>query len=207
MLGDASISTIGDNPLQMAVEPRLQGFRNQLVDVPPVFVFNGTHRARAGANIGPSSHKRIVRKTRIDPRVGHFHQVIAKDRVRAESDIARRLGNLFESLIRHEPLQIGIDQTDQRDRLIADKRCCTGQGIEKRLSLGIKDVELLQSKETLKLFVGMACRIHHSSAFIVCTNVQRNAEYLGAISSCRPARRVDCLTVAGGTIPTASPTP
>ncbi len=59
--------------------------------------------------------------------------------MRAERDPPRRLGRV-EADPGLEPLSLGVDQADQRDRRAAERRGDARQVVERGLGLGVEDV-------------------------------------------------------------------
>ena len=74
-------------------------------------------RARVEADVRCPGDQRIGRKARVGCGIGHHHDRVAGDGVAAEAVAAAGLGRL-QPVARLEPLAIGIDEADQRNRRI-----------------------------------------------------------------------------------------
>jgi hypothetical protein len=93
------------------------------------------------AGVGPDGG--VVGEPDVVPGVGHHEQVLAEDGVGAEREFTRAL-DLIRADLRLQPLPIGVDQTDVRDRHLADGGRQRHDVVEVLLRWGVEDTELIE---------------------------------------------------------------
>ena len=70
---------------------------------------------------GLADDQRVVGEADVEGGVAHLQQLVRLDRMRAEGAIVRCLVDVEQACIGLQPLAVGIDQTEQRDRHTADQ--------------------------------------------------------------------------------------
>ena len=103
--------------------------------------------ARVEPDVGFARDQRVRGESRIHGRIRHLEDSFLQDRVRTEGLLAGRLGHAGQPHVGLEPLTIGVDQADQRDRDPAAQGRDLHQGIELALGFGVEDIELAQRLE------------------------------------------------------------
>jgi hypothetical protein len=108
-------------------------------------------RARVEADV-LLGHQRVLREARVRLRVVDHEEPLVEDGVRAERDLARRLGH------RHadaglEPLPVRVDQAHEGDGRAADLGGQAGQAVELVLGGRVEDAVLAQRLEAIGLVV------------------------------------------------------
>mmetsp|Transcript_59389 Transcript_59389/g.140279 ORF Transcript_59389/g.140279 Transcript_59389/m.140279 type:complete len:1259 (-) Transcript_59389:615-4391(-) len=97
------------------------------------------HHRCAGveADAGPGADQRVVGKTRVGRGIGHLEDRVVEDGAGAQGVLARRFVHRQADL-GLEPLAVGVDQAEQRDRHAADDGRGLHQGIELLLGRGVQ---------------------------------------------------------------------
>ncbi len=126
---------------------------------------------------GLGRHQRVGLESRVERRVGHDQRPIAEDRAGAERPVDRRPGGV-QPHPGLEPLPVVGDETDQRDRGLADQRRQSGEVVEGDLGFGIEDLVAAQLLESRGLVT-----LRRSSFVHVASSAMRSG------SNWRPFRR------------------
>ena len=66
-----------------------------------------------------------------------------------QNEMLREVSDCRQADARLEPLTVGVDQGDERDRRLADVRREQGQVVERLLRLGVQDPVSVQGREPL----------------------------------------------------------
>ena len=103
--------------------------------------------ADIGAQVRRLGDERVVCETRVLRRIGHDQRLVAHDRVGAEGHVARGLADL-QADPRIEPLAVGIDQAQQRDREAADRRRTAHQAVDDGVAGGVEHAQRVQRTQT-----------------------------------------------------------
>ena len=106
------------------------------------------HERRAGVKADPvlGRDEGVVAERGVVTRVGDDIELALLNRVGAERDAARRFRDRDPDA-RLEPLAVGVDEADERDRRAADVRGEQRQVIERTLGIGVEDAIPLEGRQ------------------------------------------------------------
>jgi hypothetical protein len=129
---------------------RLVAEHAQRADGRPVAHLERHAHVRADERI--AHHERVVGEPVIEARVLDHHHVVTGDGVGAERHLPRRRPHV-PAVTGLEPLPVAVDERDQRDGEVADRRRKRDDVVERGLRGGVEDAEVDETSESLG-FVG-----------------------------------------------------
>src|SRR5690606_8899720 len=124
----------------------------------------GIEQGRPGveAHAGLAGDEGIVVEPGVLERVGHHEYATSEDRMAAEGQLTRGLGDL-QPMVRLEPLAFGIDEGDRPHRHSAHRRRDRDQVVVGGFRAGIEDAKGLHGREPLLLVLRYGRSLHAPS--------------------------------------------
>ena len=107
------------------------------------------------ANVRLAGNQGIVGEARVARGVGDLEDLVAEHGMGTERHITRGFGDARKAHIGLEPLPLGIDQADERDRHPTDCRCRAHQRIEFRLRPGVEHLQGMQRRQSSGLVIAL----------------------------------------------------
>ena len=109
------------------------------------------------ANVRVATDQAVVDEARVARGIRHFKNALFKDGMRAKGQFAGGFSEIWKAYVRLEPLAVGVDQADQRNRHPAYQ--CSGlrKGIKFVFRWRIENAQVGQGAKSRSFVGGDAC--------------------------------------------------